>query len=221
LKVTLDGVELKPGFALGSWVAFEPEGDQAMVMGDLVLTETEVGPVMQKLADKGFEITAAHNHLLRGSPTTLYMHIMGHGEPVALATALHDALALSKTPLTDSYFTLARKLGVASVPMSACLVAIEAAPGDPAAAPWTAGAWRVTSAVYSPCTIPLTWVVAVKPSICVPPATGLVTVQVRLGVSGTSSGSTSGYPPIAGVRPDVSEENSHPAGTFTDPSTKP
>src|SRR5580704_7973941 len=105
----------------------------------------------------------------------------------------------------DSYFTLARKLGVASVPMSACLVAIEAAPGDPAAAPWTAGAWRVTSAVYSPCTIPLTWVVAVKPSVCVPPATGLVTVQVRLGVSGTSSGSTSGYPPIAGVRPDVSE----------------
>jgi hypothetical protein len=79
--------------------------------------------------------------------------------------------------------------------MSACLAAIEAAPGDPAAAPWTAGAWRVTSAVYSPCTIPLTWVVAVKPSIFVPPATVLVTVQVRLGVSGTSSrlASTCGY----------------------------
>jgi hypothetical protein len=100
LTVMLDGVELKPGFALGSWVAFGPAGDQAMVMGDLVLTETEVSPVMQKLAEKGFEITALHNHLLRGTPTTLYMHIVGHGDPVALATTLHEALALSKTPLT-------------------------------------------------------------------------------------------------------------------------
>ena len=100
LKVTLDGVELKPGFALGSWLAFEPTGDQAMVMGDLVLTESEVSPVMQKLAERGFEITALHNHLLRGSPTTLYMHVLGHGDPVALATSLHEALAFSKTPFT-------------------------------------------------------------------------------------------------------------------------
>jgi hypothetical protein len=100
LKVTLDGVELKPGFALGSWLAFEPTGDQAMVMGDLVLTESEVSPVMQKLAESGFEITALHNHLLRGSPTTLYMHVLGHGDPVALATSLHEALAFSKTPFT-------------------------------------------------------------------------------------------------------------------------
>jgi Domain of Unknown Function (DUF1259) len=100
LRVTLDGVELKPGFALGSWLAFEPTGDQAMVMGDLVLTESEVSPVMQKLAEHGFEITALHNHLLRGSPTTLYMHVLGHGDPVALATSLHEALAFSKTPFT-------------------------------------------------------------------------------------------------------------------------
>jgi biotin operon repressor len=101
LHVTLDGVELKPAFALGSWLAFEPMGDQAMVMGDLVLTDTEVSPVMQRLAAGGIEITAVHNHLLRGTPMTLYMHVLGHGDPIVLATTLHDALALSKTPLTN------------------------------------------------------------------------------------------------------------------------
>src|SRR6266545_1314785 len=76
LKVTLDGVALKPGFALGGWLAFEVMGDHAMVMGDLVLTENEIGPVMQKLEQSGIEITALHNHLLRSEPPTLYMHIM-------------------------------------------------------------------------------------------------------------------------------------------------
>ena len=70
-----------------------------MVMGDLVLTETEVDPVMKKLAESGIEITALHNHLLRAQPATFYMHVLGHGDPVKLATALHDGLALSKTPL--------------------------------------------------------------------------------------------------------------------------
>src|SRR5207244_12119402 len=74
LRVTLDGVNLKPGFALGGWLAFEPMGDHAMVMGDLVLTEGEVGPVMGKLEQTGIEITALHNHLLRSDPPTLYMH---------------------------------------------------------------------------------------------------------------------------------------------------
>src|SRR5580693_9072661 len=114
---------------------------------------------------------------------------------MAVAGRRTVATVISPAQVSRPAHPLARKLGVGSVPMSACLVAIEAAPGDPAAAPWTAGAWRVTSAVYSPCTIPLTWVVAVKPSIFVPPATVLVTVQVRLGVSGTSSrlASTCGY----------------------------
>src|SRR5437867_3373345 len=65
LKVTLNGVELKPGFALGGWLAFESMGDQVMVMGDLVLTMDEVNPVMTKLAAGGIEVTALHNHLLR------------------------------------------------------------------------------------------------------------------------------------------------------------
>src|SRR5512132_3766666 len=99
LQVTLDGVELKPALALGSWLAFAPMGDGTMVMGDLVLTEDEISPVMRRLAKDGIEITALHNHLLRARPATFYMHILGHGEPVALAHALHDALVLSKTPL--------------------------------------------------------------------------------------------------------------------------
>jgi hypothetical protein len=98
LKVTLDGVAIKPGFALGGWVAFEPSGDQAMVMGDLVMTESEINPVMKKLEDSGIEVTALHNHLLRAEPMTMYMHVMGHGDPVKLAQELHAALSLSKTP---------------------------------------------------------------------------------------------------------------------------
>ena len=98
LKVTVNGVEVKPGFALGSWAAFERMGNHSDVMGDLVLTENEVGPVMQKLVDSGIDITALHNHLLNESPRVMYMHIHGQGDAVKLASALHDALALSKTP---------------------------------------------------------------------------------------------------------------------------
>ena len=99
LQVTVDGVALKPAFALGSWLAFQPSAEGAMVMGDLVLTDTEISPVMQRLIAGGVEITAIHNHLLRTSLPILYMHVGGHGDPVKLAEALHAGLALSKTPL--------------------------------------------------------------------------------------------------------------------------
>ena len=100
IKATLDGVELKPGFALGSWLAFSKMGkDSAMVMGDLVLTMDEVSPVMAKLLAGGIEVTALHNHLLRNQPFTMYMHVRGMGDPVKLASALHAGLAASKTPL--------------------------------------------------------------------------------------------------------------------------
>jgi uncharacterized protein DUF1259 len=99
IKATLDGVALKPGFALGGWLAFEPMGRQSMVMGDLVLTEDEVNPVMAKLLAGGITVTALHNHLLRNQPFTMYMHVLGTGDPVKLAGVLHDALAQSKTPL--------------------------------------------------------------------------------------------------------------------------
>jgi hypothetical protein len=99
LKVTLDGVTIKPALALGSWLAFKETTDGAVVMGDLVLTSDEVNPVMQRIAEGGIEITALHNHLLRSMPATMYMHIEGHGDPSKLAETLYGALGLSKTPL--------------------------------------------------------------------------------------------------------------------------
>src|SRR5438552_8774637 len=99
IKATLDGVELKPVFALGGWLAFDKAGVQSMVMGDLVLTADEVNPVMEKLLAGGIQVTALHKHLLRNQPFTMYMHVMGMGDPVKLATVLHAALAASKTPL--------------------------------------------------------------------------------------------------------------------------
>jgi hypothetical protein len=98
LKVTVDGVAIKPALALGSWLAFQPTADGAMFMGDLVLTDTEISPVMQRLIEGGVEITAVHNHLLRTSVPVFYMHVGGHGDPVKLAETLHAGLALSKTP---------------------------------------------------------------------------------------------------------------------------
>ncbi|HXS07315.1 MAG TPA: DUF1259 domain-containing protein [Rhizomicrobium sp.] len=102
LSVTLDGIALKPTLALGSWVAFLPMGNKVMAMGDLVLTEDEVGPVMKKLSENGIEISALHNHLFHASPATFYMHIYGEGDGVKLATAIHEGLALSKTPFPAS-----------------------------------------------------------------------------------------------------------------------
>src|SRR5262245_3414873 len=99
LQVTLDGVAIKPSLALGSWVAMKPAHGGVMAMGDIVLTETEINPVMAKLIASGLEITAIHNHLLRASPATFYMHIAGHGDAVKLAAAIRDALSVSKTPL--------------------------------------------------------------------------------------------------------------------------
>ena len=99
IVVTLDGVTIKPALALGGWVAFKPMHGEAMVMGDLVLLETEINPVMLKMIEAGLEITAVHNHLLRASPATFYMHVGGHGDPARMAAVIHDALAVSKTPL--------------------------------------------------------------------------------------------------------------------------
>jgi biotin operon repressor len=99
LTVKLDGVTIKPALALGGWVAFKPMHGEVMVMGDLVLLETEVNPVMAKLIENGIEITAVHNHLLRANPAPFYLHVGGHGDAVKMATAIRTALAESKTPL--------------------------------------------------------------------------------------------------------------------------
>src|SRR5256714_1808800 len=100
LHVTAAGVALKPALALGSWVAFKQVSDtQAMLMGDLVLLEAEVGPVLAKLQEGGIEQTALHNHLLHESPHVMYMHIGGHGTPAKVAAAVHPGLSVTGTPL--------------------------------------------------------------------------------------------------------------------------
>src|ERR1051325_11206254 len=98
LTVMLEGTQIKPGLALGAWADFKGSGSNSMVMGDLVLTENEVEPVMLRLQQSGIQITALHNHLLSESPHVMYMHIEGHGEAAKLAASLHNALALTKTP---------------------------------------------------------------------------------------------------------------------------
>lgn len=98
LKVTVAGVQVKPALALGSWVAFSKPGDGAMVMGDLVLAEDEVEPVMMSLENSGVQITALHNHVLHESPRVMYMHIEGSGDAAKLAGAIKQAISLTKTP---------------------------------------------------------------------------------------------------------------------------
>jgi hypothetical protein len=113
LSITVAGVELKPAFALGSWVAFKKIGEMTMVMGDLVLTEDEVTPVLRKLQAGGVEQTALHNHVLHESPRVMYMHISAMGDAVKIARAIHDALALSRTPLTaPTAVTQSQGLGI-------------------------------------------------------------------------------------------------------------
>ncbi|MFL6603562.1 MAG: DUF1259 domain-containing protein [Steroidobacteraceae bacterium] len=102
LNVTVDAVPIKPALALGGWVAFQAmPGSGSMFMGDLVLTDTEINPVMERLIADGVQITAVHNHLLRTSVPVLYMHVSGHGDPVKLGESLRAALSLSKTPMSQ------------------------------------------------------------------------------------------------------------------------
>src|SRR5579884_772124 len=116
LNVTVDGTAVQPGLALGSWAAFKRAGGEAMVMGDLVLTEDEINPVIARLQAGGVTESALHNHLLRESPRVMYLHIASHGDAVKMARAIHDALALTKTPAasaqpaTEASFDLDQKM---------------------------------------------------------------------------------------------------------------
>jgi hypothetical protein len=99
MAVSVGGVQLKPALALGSWVAFKHANGSTIAMGDLVLAEEDVGPVMRKLQEGGVQQTAVHNHVLMESPRVLYMHIDGHGDAARIAATIHEALALTKTPM--------------------------------------------------------------------------------------------------------------------------
>ncbi len=112
LKVTVNGVELKPALALGGWVAFSKPGADSMIMGDLVLAEDEVTPVMSSLERNGVQVTALHNHVLHESPRVMYMHIGGHGDAVKLATAVKEAFALTKLPAAKAPATAQQDIGI-------------------------------------------------------------------------------------------------------------
>ena len=129
LKVNLDGIPIKPSFALGGWVAFAQHGsgNQVMLMGDLVLTDDEVNPVMKRLLEGGVEVTALHNHLLKASPHTMYMHVGGHGDAAVLARTLQAALALTKLPAPAAPASPA----AASPALPINVAAVEAALGRP------------------------------------------------------------------------------------------
>jgi hypothetical protein len=100
LSVTVHGIAVKPGLALGSWAAFRKAGNRAVVHGDLVLTDAEVNPVISKLQEGGLSITALHNHLIEETPALMYLHYWGEGAEATLAKNVKAALALTKTPLT-------------------------------------------------------------------------------------------------------------------------
>jgi hypothetical protein len=99
LSVSVNGVKLKPGFALGSWIAFEESGNEAVMDGDLVLTENEVGPVLTQLRKEGIEVSAVHNHLIGETPRVMYVHVAGKGKAALMAAHLKGALNLTGTPL--------------------------------------------------------------------------------------------------------------------------
>lgn len=100
LRVTVDGIQLRPAFALGSWVAFKRvDGGDAMIMGDLVLLESEINPVISALQAGGVEQSALHNHVLNETPHVMYLHMRGHGKEADLARTVRSALALTKTPM--------------------------------------------------------------------------------------------------------------------------
>ena len=110
LQVQLDGVRIEPSLALSSWLAFQPMGEDVMVMGDLVLTHEEVNPVITELLNGGIKISALHNHLLRSSPATMYLHVEGHGDPWALSVTLRKALAQSATSIAATPPSAPRRL---------------------------------------------------------------------------------------------------------------
>jgi hypothetical protein len=99
LSVKVGEVAVEPGLALTSWIGFKNMGKQAMMMGDLVLLESEVAPVTAKLVESGVSITAIHNHLIGLTPFVMYLHFSGEGDAEKLAGAMRSALASTHTPL--------------------------------------------------------------------------------------------------------------------------
>lgn len=104
LQVVLNGVKLEPALALGEWAGLVSTGtgDQVLAMGDFVLLDAEVNPVVSALQAGGLDVTAVHNHLLHESPHVTYLHFMAHGDATAIAKGLRAAIAKTKTPSPSS-----------------------------------------------------------------------------------------------------------------------
>jgi hypothetical protein len=121
LRVTAAGIAIRPAFALGSWIAFKAHGTGAVAMGDLVLLHDELAPVLAKLQEGGVEQTAIHHHIIQESPRILYVHIHGHGDPVAIATAVRGALALTGTPASPAAAAGTDAFGIDTTAITAAL----------------------------------------------------------------------------------------------------
>ena len=100
LKVKVGDFNVAPGLALGTWVGIISMGDHAMMMGDLVLLDSEVPNVINKLMEENLQITAIHNHLINETPAIKYIHYHGEGDPVKLAQEIKAVLGVTATPLT-------------------------------------------------------------------------------------------------------------------------
>ena len=85
LHIVVDGFKIIPPMGLGTWIAFTPCGDSAMMMGDIILSENDLAPVQQEVIRQGLAITAIHNHFVRNRPNVMYMHIDGFGNVAKLA----------------------------------------------------------------------------------------------------------------------------------------
>src|SRR3954471_23964883 len=111
LKVVVDGIATPTPFGFGGWIALTKGTGMDVMMGDLVLTEDEVNPVMSAVLDNGLEVTAGHNHLFFETPRILYMHVHGHGSPAELANKIKPALALiGKNPPRNASTSAGRTL---------------------------------------------------------------------------------------------------------------
>lgn len=106
VNVMLDGIKVDARFAFTSWLAFMPHdsaGTSGMLMGDIVLLETEFKDVLKKLDEKGIDITAIHNHILGEKPKIMYLHVMSMGEPTGLFNSLKEVLSVTSTPLKTNF----------------------------------------------------------------------------------------------------------------------
>jgi len=102
LTVKVGNVAIKPALALMSWAAFVKSGTDAVTYGDLVVLDDEINPVISKLEERGIELSALHNHLLHESPRIMYIHFVGRGNEVEMASGIREALALTKSPLASA-----------------------------------------------------------------------------------------------------------------------